>query len=172
MSTSLATVEGVPDGTNQNLRPKHYGPSPDHGFEAYDDKVKTIMGWNLGRVEAYLINKGGYAQETAKCLIKEYRRFMIMTVCFPDRAIPASDAVDEVWHTHILSTRDYHEFSLATKGSYIHHEPTVNEREEVMLKDAYDANTLALYRELFGEPDLSVYGPNAMVCFGPGGNDR
>jgi len=50
--------------------------------------------------------------------------------------------IDEMWHTFILFTKEYHDFCLRYFGKYIHHEPTP--------KRVYD-QTLARYER---NPDM------------------
>jgi len=104
----MSTVTPALTGTER--WPERRDSYPQTVLEKHQEVVDTITSWNLSRVRAYLVRKCGYTPEYIDRVITEYRRFMIMTVCFPDRSIPASEAVDVVWHTHILATRDYHAF--------------------------------------------------------------
>ncbi len=40
------------------------------------------------------------------------------------RTTPVYQVIDEIWHAHILCTRDYAEFCARTFGRFIHHERT------------------------------------------------
>ncbi|OJH33822.1 hypothetical protein BON30_46750 [Cystobacter ferrugineus] len=78
--------------------------------------------------------------------------------------------LDEMWHTFILFTRDYHEFCDRYFGLYIHHRPTVKEEEAARLADyerdpaQYVAQQKALFRaqyaliyDVLGEETLNKW---------------
>lgn len=123
-----------------------------------------ILNWDLSRVRDYLINRKKMEPTMVEKLIVEYRRFMILTVENPDTLIPIAGPVDDVWHTHILFSKDYCEFGQAVAGGYIHHSPTVSDEEAGELKGSYHENTFHLYRMNFGEMDASLWGENYQVC--------
>ena len=64
-------------------------------------------GWHLERVEA---------------AIEAYRRFLLDCARQIDGNGPTPD-VDEVWHLHILNTRQYAADCQAVFGHYLHHLP-------------------------------------------------
>jgi hypothetical protein len=54
----------------------------------------------------------------------ELQRFFIMCSLLKD--VPMfSDEVDEVWHTMILSTKDYEKFCHTFMGEFLHHNPAI-----------------------------------------------
>ena len=64
-----------------------------------------------------------------------------------------SKPVDEMWHAHILHTRDYENLEK-TIGRRIHHSPCVSDEELQELEEPYYENTIRMYAEVFGiEPD-------------------
>lgn len=68
----------------------------------------------------------GYTDEDMELLEKELRRFLYLCVMpgASDSVGMYSKHVDNLWHTFILYTHEYHAFSHLTQGSYIHHNPT------------------------------------------------
>ncbi len=84
---------------------------------------------------------------------REYRRFLIMYLVYPDRSMAPSKEVDEMWHYHILDTRKYAADCAEHIGFFFHHFPYLGlrgEGDEQNLRDAGNA-TLDTYVELFGE---------------------
>lgn len=47
----------------------------------------------------------------------------------------ATKLIDEMWHTFILFTQDYHEFCDRYFGAYIHHRPTPREEYEAQISE-------------------------------------
>ena len=50
------------------------------------------------------------------------------------------------------------------RGTYIHHNPTIDQIEKDELKDFYYNNTLELYKNYFGEYDKIFWSVNGQVC--------
>ncbi|MBC7782782.1 MAG: TIGR04222 domain-containing membrane protein [Burkholderiales bacterium] len=89
--------------------------------------------------------------------IDEYLRFAYLAATV-EHPVSPSDAVDQVWHLHLLYTRSYWDrFCGQTLGFNLHHEPTRGGADEGRkFADWYD-KTLVSYRQTFGHdapPDL------------------
>lgn len=81
-------------------------------------------------------------------LITEYLKFMQIKIAEKDtdgkKAAP-SNAIDDVWHAHILSTKEYFAFCARyNDGEYLHHDPSLTDVPARYLL------TMQRYRELFG----------------------
>lgn len=82
---------------------------------------------------------------------REYRRFLGIIAAYPDDRFPVSEVVDEMWHVHILFTRDYARMSAAVRGEYINHDPVLTEDQRLALEPFYLEGTLVRYHEIYGE---------------------
>jgi hypothetical protein len=74
-------------------------------------------------------------RDEAERIFVEMLKFLWLCHTENDRTMRTIDApiviIDEMWHTFVLFTRDYHEFSLKYFGKYIHHQPTTSgEKQE------------------------------------------
>lgn len=89
--------------------------------------------------------------------IEEYRRFVFVAVAGGHPVSP-SDAVDQVWHLHLLYTRDYWEvFCPKVLGRPLHHGPALGGvREGGKFAEWYE-RTRASYRRFFGEPPAEFW---------------
>lgn len=86
--------------------------------------------------------------DDAESLFTEYLKFMAIKIREKDtddkRAAP-SKMIDEMWHAHILSTKEYFAFcDRHNDGDYLHHDPTM-----VDVPSRYRL-TMTRYVELFG----------------------
>lgn len=63
----------------------------------------------------------GVTVERAEELIEETKRFLVVGRLVGAQLAPSPE-IDEVWHTWILFTKDYHTF-CDKLGGYIHHKP-------------------------------------------------
>ena len=54
-----------------------------------------------------------------------YRKYLFILVKYRDqyKEIPPTFEIDEIWHNHILDTRQYTENCEVLYGEYIHHNP-------------------------------------------------
>jgi hypothetical protein len=95
----------------------------------------------------------GWSHEYYLDVEREYRRFIIMNLIFPDRKMAPSKDVDEMWHYHILDTRKYASDCEQHIGVFLHHFPYLGLRggsDPELLALAGNA-TLDSYVEAFGE---------------------
>jgi len=91
--------------------------------------------------------KTGWSQIKTEKNVAEYRKFLYLAT-INDNVVPAKD-VDEVWHEHLLFTRDYNAFCNNVLGKQIHHEPEVPNKPN-KFKDDYKKTGLS-YQKEFGE---------------------
>lgn len=81
--------------------------------------------------------------------IEEYKKFMFL-ICIAEHPLTPSEAVDEVWHLHLLYTQSYwKEFCNKTLGREIHHSPTRGGKQEANKFIDWYSKTLHCYREKF-----------------------
>ncbi len=108
---------------------------PDAEF-SFSDRLARENGWDLS-----------YAIRT----VLEYKKFMFL-LCIQPYSLTPSDQVDQVWHLHLIYTRDYwDDFCEGILKRKIHHGPTKGGgKEKAKYADLY-ANTLKLYETTFNE---------------------
>ncbi len=97
--------------------------------------------------------------------IDAYKKFCFLAI-ISDTVMTPSDTVDEVWHQHMIYTRDYWDiWCRQVLGAPLHHDPTPGgSKAQQYYKECY-ANTLALYEQYFGCPDPVLW-PATYVRFG------
>jgi hypothetical protein len=124
------------------------------------DRLNLLLDLSGIRTELADPEEGkGYSAEQLSIRESEYRKFLALHLAFPESEIVPCRIVDEFWHQHILDTRAYHEDCDAIFGGYLHHFPYFGMRgdeDAKALQDAY-AETLARYREAFGEPPAGTW---------------
>jgi hypothetical protein len=92
--------------------------------------------------------------------IAEYRKWLIMMSHDCEGGLSMfSPYVDEVWHTHILFTRDYMELTTAICGAYLHHNPfTANNRPMPKEIKVAAKKFKRVYTSLFGRAVPAIWG--------------
>ena len=89
--------------------------------------------------------------------IREYRRFSFLAVVSPTPVTP-SEEIDEIWHQHLIYSRDYWEhWCRDVLRQPLHHDPTRGGAVEQSRFRAQYADTLALYEAYFGPPDETFW---------------
>lgn len=76
----------------------------------------TGIKWKLG-------NSHGWDAERVDRAVEDYRKFLVLAATRPELSLVPGADLDEVWHTHILFTKQYHQDCEAVFGGYLHHAP-------------------------------------------------
>jgi hypothetical protein len=118
------------------------------------DLQESIEEYKLPFDSGYLRYKLGWSLNFADAAIAEYKRFVSLALR-SDQEVTPSSIVDEVWHYHILHTRDYAKFAEQV-GNFLHHNPGTSEEMPRFSKQYQE--TLDLYRRVFQqEPPVDIW---------------
>jgi uncharacterized protein (TIGR04222 family) len=99
-----------------------------------------------------LAREQGWTHAEARAAIAEYRRFCFLACVGDNHATPSAE-VDEVWHLHLIHTRDYwSKFCPEVLQTTLHHGPTRGGSDERQRYRRQYADTLARYEQWFGPP--------------------
>jgi len=91
-------------------------------------------------------------EERVERALREYQQFLALMYWNPETVLVPSEDIDEVWHTHVLSTARYQADCETIFGAFQHHFPTFDEPEEVQEEQMQgQEETLKLFEENFGE---------------------
>jgi hypothetical protein len=84
--------------------------------------------------------------------IQQYRRFLWLNHLYPQRTIVPSQAIDRVWHTHILDTAKYREDCQTLFGKFMDHWPYFGMGDTAARQSLDDAfsETQDLWQKNFG----------------------
>jgi hypothetical protein len=145
----------------RTIHPDLYNPSPSYCFKWDDFWIHSIcpdadeLDLDLTRFVRKLLKdvpEKFTSEPIAWTAIFEYKRFLTMKKNFPKLELSPSPMVDEVWHLHILDTRQYMKDCDRIFGNYIHHSPSFGDSEEEKhhMGDRYE-ETLRIYEQLFKE---------------------
>ncbi len=119
------------------------------------------IGFSMLRMKLQDSSEGpGWDDEQCDIVEREYRRYLILNLVFPERGMAPSKDVDTFWHYHILDTGAYESDCREHLGFFLHHFPYLGLRgpEDVIALHEAGLSTLASYRELFGEtPPVDVW---------------
>ena len=103
-------------------------------------------------INKIMCNTMATSQEAASEGFDETLRFLFLCSLSSSNLTP-SHYIDEIWHEFILFTRTYHQFCNEKFACFIHHQPSNNRTNE---KEQYQ-KTLTLYRQYFGEPNITYW---------------
>lgn len=107
----------------------------------------------------------GWTLDEARKAIAGYRRFCFLAMVAESPVTP-SETIDEVWHQHLIYTRDYWDVWCGQAlGRPLHHDPTAGGAEAQRYFRRQYAKTMALHQQYFGAPDPKLW-PATHVRFG------
>jgi uncharacterized protein (TIGR04222 family) len=116
---------------------------------------------------ARLARENSWPRRFADRAVCEYRRFVFLAMT-AGRPMCPSEQVDGVWHLHLTYTRSYWQrFYGEVLGRPLHHDPTRGGAAECRKHWAMYADTLAAYRQAFGEEPPADLWPPPEQRFGP-----
>lgn len=100
--------------------------------------LECAEAWDLSDASLRVQRRLGWSDAATAEAVFEYRKFMMMIALEPQRDYAMSEAIDEIWHQHILDTRDYGAMCEALVGGMIHHIQSpldvAEERGDVMVE--------------------------------------
>src|SRR5260221_1813196 len=103
----------------------------------------------------------GWSREYVDQMAIEYKRFLTLSVKYPEETIAPSKDVDKFWHGHILDTMKYAEDCQNVFGYFLHHFPYFGMRGEEDAANLAEAGntTNRLYEKEFGDavPSRAAY---------------
>lgn len=88
-----------------------------------DKAIKYIDELDLFYIEERLVTNGNWKRDEAQDAIRRYKNSLKLMVKYPDIGFVPTHDIDEVWHAHILHTKDYFKDCEAIFGKYRHHSP-------------------------------------------------
>lgn len=134
--------------------------SPGTGALSALERLETLLDLSDIRMKLADADEGpGIAAAQLDTMAAEYRKFLALHLAFPDAVIVPCKIVDEIWHQHILDTAAYRRDCDAIFGRFLDHYPYFGMRDEAEAQELSDAygDTLALYRDAFGEPPAETW---------------
>ncbi len=106
-----------------------------------------------------LMRHQGWSRKQCLRTIEEYKKFVFLAAVADHQLVP-SDAVDQVWHLHLLYSEPYWEdFCPNVLGRKLQHRPARGGRQERELFLRLYRATIESYRQFFAEPPLDLWPP-------------
>lgn len=133
-----------------------------------DEVIEALEAIDLTKIKEKMmdITHGkGWSEKLANEVEIEYRRFLALSIAYPEETIVPSKIVDDFWHAHILDTRAYARDCEIAVGYFFHHWPYLGiggPAEQAKLWKASDS-TRELYTRHFGPPSLSYWSAGQSV---------
>jgi len=120
------------------------------------EQVKQLIdNLDLSSVIARLVEIEKWSQKDAVLAIQQYRNYLLLKKKYPEYNLPPSKDIDDVWHAHILHTKEYRTFCKQAfsheDDQYLDHDPHLA-REGTMeqLAQLFEKTQMLYYQE-FGE---------------------
>lgn len=135
-----------------------------------DDLWIKIRNHKIGSVEDEysFLNRLAFENRWSKNfslkVFEEYKRFIYL-LCHCNHPVTPSVEVDQVWHLHLLYTRDYWDKFVPKLTKVPHHEPTSGGQDEARKFIEYYNKTLISYKKIFDENPPRTIWPESSSRF-------
>lgn len=94
-------------------------------FDVAENKVKEyIYSLDLSSIAKKLVKQYNWRHEHVIAVIKMYKNFLFLNVKYGKKYnLTPSEEIDEIWHLHILDTKNYRRDCEMIFGKYFDHNP-------------------------------------------------
>lgn len=108
---------------------------------------------DLSNVIARLVNVEKWTEKQAREACEQYKIFIYLCKKHRPCVLPPSIDIDEVWHAHILHTKEYANFCDNVFGQFLHHDPGLHSGSGNSLNyaEAFDQYTQKFFFEETGD---------------------
>lgn len=98
----------------------------EEGGTEHSPLILTLPNFSLAEVmEKIALTNKDWSFDRLRAAEQDYRNFLAQAKSRMKRLAPSAD-VDEVWHTHIIFTQQYHADCELYFGYYLHHLPSLS----------------------------------------------
>jgi hypothetical protein len=126
--------------------------------ETQQQIINAVMAYPLPHVIARYARDYNLPYDVAERHVLELRRFFILCALNPGVHYGMKGQIDNVWHTFLLFTTEYHKFCNSVAGKFIHHYPDTSDEERTETITNYQ-NFLRDYEATFGEAPPPQFWP-------------
>ena len=105
----------------------------------------------LKRKLTHPVQGEGWSSESAERVEAEYKRYLKITLKYPDERVSPSIDVDKFWHAHILDTQRYVEDCQSIFGYFLHHYPYAGMNGDEDAQHEAAGKMDAIYEREFGK---------------------
>lgn len=114
-------------------------------------RCNYIQALDLNYIILRLVHKENWKMQEAEEAVRKYKNFLKLKVIHKQLAGVPTYEIDEVWHAHILHTKQYIEDCSQIFGHYMHHAPASPTGEDSEEMEQLYQNMARLYEETFQE---------------------
>jgi len=125
------------------------------------ETISQVMAYQMPNVIKRCQKDFGYSDADMIILEKELKRYLSLCIILDNDYVGMySKDVDNLWHSFILFTREYAEFSKNHAGRFLHHAPEINDiktpEEMAKSRDGF-RDFIKNYKQVFGEEAHNIW---------------
>jgi hypothetical protein len=112
-----------------------------------------------------LMRSHRWSQIQAQQACQKYLKFLHLLQLYPNHQLIPTQEIDQVWHCHILHTRQYRQDCQTLFGEYLDHEPELD-WQAAGHQTALTAlqQTKAIFEQHFGESYCDSWSDGPVAC--------
>lgn len=116
------------------------------------DTIRRAMEFPMEHVVRRYADDEGLPLEVAYEHERELKRYLALCATHPGELYRMRGPIDNLWHTFIIFTEDYHRFCEEVAGTFIHHFPDRRGEVPAEVKREGYQRFLDAYEATYGEP--------------------
>lgn len=120
-----------------------------------EEAKKYIEELDLNPVIERVMREKGWTRRMAEVTAQFYKNFLYLSKKYEEYTFNPSTQIDEMWHVHIIFTKDYHEICEKVFGHYFHHTPLEHANDRAAGNLNFQ-KLLELHEKEFGYPIQGV----------------
>ena len=120
--------------------------------QALEQALAITMNWNFDLAKEKLLESKEWSSEKADRAVNDYKKYMALMKAMDGYQLVPNEEIDEIWHMHILDTRQYMQDCNELFGEYMHHYPYFGMLGEENKTQWLETQTLSenVWEQLFG----------------------
>lgn len=119
-------------------------------------RLASLGDWDMSKISRRTRQRLRWSPAHGRAVEREYRRFLGLLMLNPEKEYGMAGEVDEIWHDHILDTRNYLTMCRQVVGAVVHHCPGDGERT-AKGDSAYDKATYPDLARTYAGPVSRVW---------------
>lgn len=120
---------------------------------ALDKALVLTENWNFDLAKEKLLESKKWSNVKADRAVSDYKKYMALMKAMNGYQLVPNEEIDEIWHMHILDTRQYMKDCNELFGEYIHHYPYFGMLSEENKTQWLETQTLSdnVWQKFFGK---------------------
>ena len=117
------------------------------------EMLKAARAFDMTAIVDRYCKEHNESRERAERIADETRHFLVLCALDKSKGYAIRNPIDEMWHTFIISTKNYFHFCRSLGKAYLHHAPTEESSKKTGAQARFDSylELLSDYEKTFDQ---------------------